>query len=199
MDIEHEYDVIAAFFCRGVGWLAAESADLNARLSPNTHTDDFVEEMLFHPNGPGSLENILCRVTLNELNALVEAVLQQALIGKSKSHFIDDKTLVIGAPRPQLQKALAGEGLDLTTFKEYRHLCEIKELAEGFKHRQGFRPLPKWDKKQNHLGFQSSLVGGFTEETIEGYDISIDHVREYLFSVKAFLTQIQQRIGKNVF
>ncbi len=199
MDIEHEYDVIAAFFCRGVAWLTAESAHMNARLSSGVHTDDFVEEMLFHPNGPGSLENILCRVILNELNALIEAALQQVLIDKSKSYFINDKTLVIGASRFQLQGALAGQGIDVTTFKDYRHLCEIKELAEGFKHRQGLRPLPKWEKNQNNLAFQSSLVAGFKEETIEGYDISVDHVRKYLVSVKAFLTQIQRHIGNNVF
>jgi len=194
MDIDHEYEVINAFFSRGAAWVAAESDNAEARLSSSEeHTDEFVEELLFHPDGPGSLEDILCRATLNELNALIEAALQEALIEISGSLCIDDKGLIVGARRGELEKALARYGLQVTALSEHSNVHQIKELAEGFKHRQGFRPLPKWNNAQKTLDYQLSVVAGFVHETIHGYDVRIVNVRDYLRSAKVFLDQLGKR------
>lgn len=200
MDIDHEYEVIKAFFSRGATWVAAESADVSARLSSSkTNSDEFVEELLFHPDGPGSLEEILCRATLNELNTLIEAALQDALTEISGGLFIDGKGLVVGAPRGDLEKALANYGVQVTALSEHASVRQIKELAEGFKHRQGLRPLPKWNTEQKTLEYQSSLVAGYEHETIHGYDVRVDNVRGYLQSAKSFLDELRKNSRKNAF
>lgn len=197
MDIDHEYEVINAFFSRGAAWVAAESANVEARLSSSkAHTDEFVEELLFHPNGPGSLEDILCRATLNELNALIEAALQDALTEISGTLFIDDKGLIVGARRGDLEKALAQYGLQVTVLSEHTTVQQIKELAEGFKHRQGLRPLPKWNNAQKTLEYQLSVVAGFAHETIHGYEVRIVNVRDYLRLARVFLDQLRDQLRK---
>lgn len=200
MDIDHEYEVIKAFFSRGVAWVAAELDDLEKRPSSSkTQGDKFVEEKLFHPNGPGSLEEILCRTTLNELNALIESALQEVLTKMSGGMFIDEKGLIVGAGRGDLEKALAKYGVQITALSEHAKVHQIKELAEGFKHRRGLRPLPKWDKKRGKLAYQSSVVAGHSHETIRGYDLRIDNVCDYLRSAKAFLDELRERSTRNAF
>jgi len=198
MDIDHEHEVIEAFFARGVTWVAAESAQVTTQLSSSTApSDDFIEELLFHANGPASLEEIICRATVNELNALIEAGLQEVLTRISGSILIGDKKLVIGAKRDELEKALSSHGIQVADLDEYYKVLQIKEIAEGFKHRQGFRPLPKWSKSAQTLEYQSSCVPDFKHETIHGYEVGTQEVRDYLRSAKVFLDALRKKRGRD--
>lgn len=54
---------------------------LGSRCETRGITDsETIEGQLFHPAGPGSAEQVLCRLTMTDLNALVEAALQSTLL-----------------------------------------------------------------------------------------------------------------------
>jgi len=183
----HEYEVINGFFSRGAAWVATEhaaaSAELQSIISPN---NDYVEHLLCHPNGPVELEQIVCRTTINELNALVEVALQESLENKSGSFFVESRgRFVIGAQRDVLLRELLSYGVHVTEFPNYGKLIEIKELSEGFKHRQRGRPLPKI--KNGQWETPQSIFPTLEDQQFYQYEITLSDVSKYLDYVLKFL------------
>lgn len=183
----HEYEVINNFFSRGAAWVATENASVAAELqSIDTPSNDHVEELYCRPNGPVELEQIVCRVTINELNALVEVALQEVLEKKSGSFFVESEGyFVIGARRDVLHRELLKYGVKVAEFPSYDKLLEIKELSEGFKHRQRLRPLPKlrkgvWETPQSSFPTPE-------DQQFHQYEIKLSDVSKYLNYVQRFL------------
>ena len=67
-NIFHELDVVEHYFCRGSSWVEIESAKTSAELDGVDNNSEYIEDVLFHPNGAIELEQIICRSTINELN-----------------------------------------------------------------------------------------------------------------------------------
>lgn len=189
----HEYEAIREFFSKGTAWVAAENVAVSIELNGVAFaSNDHVEHLYCHPGGPVELEKIVCRAVINELNALVEIALQEALERLTKSFFVESEgRFVIGSNRDVLIRELLNTGVDLKAFPNFDKLLEIKELSEGFKHRQHFRPLPrikkgKWETPQ-------TLIPGTEGQSIEQYEISLNSVSEYLTSVRQFLEHCRQQ------
>lgn len=166
--------------------MASENAVVSAKLNDiGHHESDYVEHLCFHPNGPAELEQIVCRATLNELNALIEVALQE-LLQKSGSFFIEEKgCFAIGANRDVLLNELKKNGVKVAEFPEYDKLLEIKELSEGFKHRQRLQPLPRFKNKQWRTPDSAFPVP--VNQQLHPYDISLSDVSRYLIYVRKFL------------
>ena len=78
--LHHELEVITSFFSRGAALVATENAAVQVALqSIESPDNEHIEDLCCHPNGPVELEQIICRATINELNALIEAALQEAI------------------------------------------------------------------------------------------------------------------------
>lgn len=189
----HEYEVILGFFIRGTALVAAENAAVSLKLdgiaSPG---NDYVEHLYHHPNGPVELEQIVCRTTINELNALIEIALQEALEKASGSFFIESNgEFVIGPNRGVLCKELSKNGIDVNAFPNFDKLLQIKELSEGFKHRQRLRPLPRI--KKGKWETPDTLLPGTEGQYMEQYEISLGHVSEYLTFVREFLERCRKQ------
>lgn len=166
--------------------MASENAVVSAKLSGfGNYESDYVEHLCFHPNGPAELEQIVCRATLNELNALIEVALQE-MLQKFGSFFIEKKgCFAIGANRDVLLKELEDNGIKVAEIPEYDKLLEIKELSEGFKHRQRLPPLPRFKNKQWQTPDSAFPVPD--NQQLHPYDISLSEVSRYLVYVRKFL------------
>ena len=78
-DVAHDIEVLQEFFAKQAAWVTTEYAKLSSAQGASDRSDEDVESALFHTQGPGSIEELVCRMTVNELNSLVEATLQDTL------------------------------------------------------------------------------------------------------------------------
>lgn len=185
--LHHELEVITSFFSRGAALVATENAAVQVALqSIESPDNEHIEDLCCHPNGPVELEQIICRATINELNALIEAALQEALEKKSGTFFVESVgCFVMGANRDVLHRELLSHGVNVVEFPRHKEILEVKELSEGFKHRQRLRPLPKFKKGQwqtPRSTFPAPDDGQFSQ-----YEITLNDVSKYLNCVREFL------------
>lgn len=198
-DIAHEIEVLQAFFAKQAAWVTTEYAKLSSARGAESRSSEEVESDLFHAQGPGSLEELVCRMTVNELNSLVEAALQDALVRVTNESFFPRRAkfgssvkLVYTLNRGELENELREAGLQLGSLEGFPAVLEIKEIAEGNKHRQRLRPVPKWDKAAKTLVPSESIVPGATDEWFSPYELSLNAVSSYLTSAKAFIAATRQ-------
>ena len=190
-DIIHDIEVLHAFFAKHAAWVMTEYAKLASAPSAENRSSEDVESELFHAQGPGSIEELVLRMTVNELNALIEAALQNALVRVTNDPIFprgakqgDAVKLVYTLNRYELDRELREAGLDLRLLEGYDAVLEIKEIAEGNKHRQRLRPVPKWCKTAKTLLPAESVVSGTADEWISPYELTFKAVSRYLVSAK---------------
>jgi len=193
-DIAHDIEVLQAFFAKQAAWITTEYAKLSSARGADSRSSEEVESDLFHTQGPGSIEELVCRMTVNELNSLVEAALQGTLVRVTNESFFPRRAkegsplkLVYTLNRGELDQELVEAGLELQLLEGYRAALEIKEITEGNKHRQRLRPVPRWHKAANTLVPNASVVPGATDEWISTYELNLNAVAQYLVSAKSFI------------
>ena len=193
-DIAHDTEVLQAFFAKQAAWVTTEYAKLSSAQDAACRSSEEVESDLFRTQGPGSVEELICRMTVSELNSLVEAALQDTLVRVTRESFFprgakegSPLKLVYTLNRGELDQELVAAGLELEILEGYRAVLEVKEITEGNKHRQRLRPVPKWDKSAKTLVPSSSVVPGGADDWISPYELSMGVVSQYLVSAKAFI------------
>jgi hypothetical protein len=192
-NIFHELDVVEHYFCRGSSWVEIESAKTSTELDGIDNNSEYIEDVLFHPNGAIELEQIICRSTINELNALIEFALQTvAMKANGGDLALDSMKLIVGANRSDLEGALVAANINIKVFCDYYKIQEIKELSEAFKHRQRFRPLPR-KKLTQSTEPDKSIVPGRGENFFEEYEINTSDVSIYIQATKELFLELRQQ------
>ena len=193
-DIAHDIEVLQAFFAKQAAWITTEYAKLSSARGADSRSSEDVESDLFHTQGPGSIEELVCRMTVNELNSLIEAALQETLACVTNDSFFPRRAkegspvkLVYTLNRVELDQELLDAGVELQSLDGYRAAMEIKEITEGNKHRQRLRPVPKWNKAAKALVPSESVVPGAAGEWISAYELNLNAVSQYLVSSKIFI------------
>lgn len=181
----HELEAVKAFFARALSWVTTEGTAESLRLEGAS--EDFIEETVLHPHGPYSLEQIAVRSTINELNALCEFALQNAWIVKKGHGVLDSGEHVFVAARPTVEDALRSCGLDVRAFSRWSDLEKIKELSEGFKHRQRMQPLPPEFYKRNARKRSLRLVDPTNTDILAEYSFRPSDAWSSVGAVEEFL------------
>jgi hypothetical protein len=199
IDIPHELEVLKAFFAKQVAWVTTEYAKLSSAPNASSRTSEDIETELFHPQGPGSVEDLLCRLTINELNTLIEASLQDTLMRVADTSIFrtsDKKNslvkLVYTLNRGELENELSKFGVLTNSISGHQDVSAIKEIAEGNKHRQRLMPVPKWSKAEGTLVASPSVIPRQTDEWLSPYEHNLDAVSNYLLSAESFINEIAQ-------
>lgn len=193
IDIQHELAVLDAFFAKQAAWVATEYARVGSAPGATTRSNDQIEEDMCHPQGPGSVQDLLCRMTVNELNALIETSMQHALAKSSgviQSSGVSNKDkheFVYSLGRGELERRLDDSGVCIARLPGHVAVQQVREIAEGNKHRERLRPVPTWDKAQRTLVERVSVVPGGSGAAIDGYSLSFEQVFGYLSDARAFV------------
>lgn len=192
LDIDHELEILEHFFSKQVAWIETEYAKLGSVDGAESRSSEQVERELFHPEGPGSIEELICRMMINELNALIETFLQ-ARLAHLKGFILEREAkggnasrvdVVYSLPRTKLEKDIK-DYINLTNLPGYAAVQVVKEIAEGNKHRERLRPVPVWDTAAGTLVEVESLVAG-RKGCIDSYEIELGKVSEYLSQTRVF-------------
>ena len=192
INILHELEVLEAFFARQASAVVADFANISTDAALLESED--IEARLFHPQGPCSVEQIICRMTVNELNSLVETAMQDALVRVSGDSFFTSQTksgtqvkLVYSLKRSELEQRLIESGISVKSSANYLAVQQVKEISEGNKHREGLRPVPKWDGTRKTLAISASLVPGSTDTWYSSYEFELSQVQKYMFECRNFI------------
>lgn len=211
-DLLNELEVINAFFARGTAWATSEAADETAQLALMEQPDEeMIEQVATNPNGASALEEIVLRAVIHELNSLYEFALQQAWVrsfalniptGKGSAY--DENQLVFVANRGRIEEALKNADLlgeattDVEAWPGRQEVLEVKELAEGFKHRHRLQPPPEDCYHPRHSRNSVRRVEPETsaaEHPIIGYQLTQQKVAQY---IRAFEELLRWLSSKNM-
>ena len=199
----HELEVVKAFFKRGIALAESESKLESAQLEALEQPDEeFVESVTFHPHGSLELERIVIRAVLNELNSLCEFALQKTWIQLSgRQMTLPDGTLVVSANRGDIEKALRDKDAlgdrttDVNEWPNWLEIRKIKELSEGFKHRQRLQPFSGEFQSSKNQRRGKRLVDPENENYLAEYELTAAEVAGYIDAVeKLFLWMSSNRM-----
>lgn len=187
----HELEVVKSFYARALSWSTTESASDSAALAGAS--DETIEAVVFHPHGPYSLEQIVIRSVINELNAICEFALQNTWRAVAKSEHLPDGELVFTASRGSVEKALLARGVVVQHWPRWPDAVKVKELSEGFKHRQRMQPFPIELQKTRNKSRARRVVDPTNTEWITAYDLKPSHASESLAAVEELLVWLRQQ------
>ena len=187
----HELEVVKTFFARGISWAATEATSESISLAELGQPDsETVENVIFSPHGAHEFEQIVLRSVINELNSLCEFALQNTWIQVSgKNLLLPNGKPVFSATRPDIEKALNNEKelgdmrVDVNEFPSWVEIKKIKEISEGFKHRQRLQPFPAISNSQK-MERGDRYVDPENEDWISPYELTPDDVSGYIDSVE---------------
>jgi hypothetical protein len=183
--LTHELEVIKSFHARALSWTATKSASDSASLIGAS--EEHIEAVMLHPHGAHSLEQIAIRSVINELNALCEFALQNTWRAIAKANNLPSDELVFTASRGAIEKALRGRGVDVEKWPRWLDVVKIKELSEGFKHRQRMQPFPEEFQKSGNAWRANRVVDPTNTEWITSYELTPTHARESIAAVEELL------------
>ena len=190
----HELETIKSFYARTMSWVATESAAESARLAAIDNPDnDTIEQMVTHPHGAQSLEELAIRSVINELNSLCEFALQNTWVALSKQYCLPNGEFIYGAGRGQIEKALFAKGFDVKSWPRWQQVQEIKELSEGFKHRQRMQPFPVELQMKGNEWRAKRVLDPNNQELLTKYDITPSQASELLNAVEELLVWVQRQ------
>ena len=186
----HELEVVKAFFAKGIALTEAESASESAALAKLEQPDsETVENVIFNPNGAHEFEQILLRSVINELNCLCEFALQNTLIHLSDHQLtLEDNSLVFAANRGDVKKALENKNVKFEECSIWQEIEQIKELSEGFKHRQRLQPFPAEFHLARNQWRRKRQVDPDNENWLSEYELTATDVAGYLDAVEKFFS-----------
>lgn len=194
-DLKNEFETIRAFFEWGAGLVQSKIEAESARLAQIDQIDEeIIEQVLTSPSGANALEQIIHRAVINELNSLCEFSLQNTWIQLSEARLsLPNGELIFTANRCDIEKSLRDHNIlgdKATEVEEWPHWLEvkkIKELSEGFKHRQRLQPFPSELHSQKKQWRSERLVDPENEEWVSGYELSGTDVAAYINAVEELL------------
>lgn len=202
----HELEVVKAFFSRGIAWAKAESAAESVRLAMIEQPDsETVEDVICSPQGAHQLEQIVLRSVVNELNCLCEFALQNAWMQLASYQLTlpDDGSLVFAASRGAVERALNNEkelgdrAINIKDCPVWQKIEQIKELSEGFKHRQRLQPFPaEFHSNQNHWRSERR-VDPDNEDWLAKYELAATDVAQYIDAVDDLFSWLDSRTSFN--
>lgn len=194
----HELEVVKSFFARSMSWAATESAAESARLARIDSSDnDKIEEILTHPHGAHSLEQMAIRSVVNELNALCEFALQNTWVSLSGQYDLPNGELVYTASRGQIEKALLSKDVNVETWPQWHEVLKIKEMSEGFKHRQRMQPFPVELQKRGFEWRAKRVVDPNSKELIVEYEPTQSHATWFLSAVEKLFLWLQREYPRS--
>lgn len=201
----HELEVVKAFFSRGIAWAKAESAAESVRLAIIEQPDsETVEDVICSPHGAHQLEQIVLRSVVNELNCLCEFALQNAWMQLSSYQLtLPDGCLVLAASRGDVEQALRNEenlgdrAINVKNCPVWPKIEQIKELSEGFKHRQRLQPFPaEFHSNKNHWR-SKRRVDPDNEDWLAKYELAAADVAKYIDAVEDLFSWLDSRTSFN--
>lgn len=188
----HELEVIKSFFARTMSWVVTESAAEDAKLARiDNSSNDAIEGVVTHPHGAHSLEQVAIRCVVNELNSLCECALQNTWISISKQYDLPNGEFVFTASRGSIEKALSSVGTKVETWPQWYEILKIKEMSEGFKHRQRMQPFPVELQKPNFKWRATRLVDPSNSEMLASYEPTPLQASQFLNAVEELLLWLQ--------
>lgn len=188
IDIQKDLDILQSFFIRQAVITTTAYGQVQAT------SEEDVEAELFAVSGPASIEDLVCRLTVAELNTLIEASIQQGLALMYGSNVVKPSNKrnqaehLFNLPRTKLEERYVQEVMPLNEIEGYHAIQEIKEICEGLKHRQRTAPTLKWDKST--LISPPSLVLETSDGMYRSYDLCFKKVSEYLAASKTFIESV---------
>jgi len=184
----HELETLKSFFARAMSWAVAESAEESARLAKIDSPDnDTIEGVVTHPHGAHSLEQVAIRSVVNELNSLSEFALQNTWVAWSKQYNLPNGEFIYTATRGNIEKALSAQGVKVETWPRWQQVLEIKEMSEGFKHRQRMQPFPVELQKKGFEWRASRVVDPHNQEMLAEYGPTPLQASEFLIAIEELL------------
>jgi len=190
----HELEILKSFFSRAISWAVTESAEESARLAAIVNPDnDTIEQIVTHPHGAQNLEQIAIRSVVNELNSLCEFALQNTWVAVSRQYNLPNGEFIYTASRGQIEKALSVEGVTVEMWPRWPEVLEIKEMSEGFKHRQRMQPFPIDLQKKGLEWRATRLVDPNNQEMLAEYDPTPSQALEFLSAVEELLLWLQRK------
>ena len=204
VDLNYELETIKALFSRGMALVDDVSAEESARLALAQSPDEaFVEEVLTHPQGADALEKIILRSVVGELNSLYEFALQQVWIRTNglnvQGKKMSDDEIVFVANRNHIEEGIKADPKfnSDASFKKWpsrRAVLEVKELAEGFKHRHRLQPLPKYCYAPHQKNRATRVVNpsdGDNEAPIADYELKRERIAQYIQAFEELLKYLE--------
>ena len=189
----HELEILKSFFARVISWVAAESAEENARLAEIVRPDnDTIESVVTHPHGAHSFEQVAIRSVVNELNSLCEFALQNAWVAVSKQYNLPNGEFVHTATRGSIEKALLVQGIRVEAWPRWQQVLEVKEMSEGFKHRQRMQPFPAELQKKGFEWRATRVVDPGNQEMLAEYDPTPSQASAFLSAIEELLLWLQR-------
>lgn len=210
VDLNYELETIKAFFSRGMALADDISAEESARLALIKSPDEaFVEEILTHPQGADALEKIILRSVVGELNSLYEFALQQVWIRMNGLNVPGKETsadeIVFVANRNDIERRIdeaCEADPELKAKVSYKSwpsrsaVLEVKELAEGFKHRHRLQPLPAYcyaQRRRNRATRIVSPTNGNNEVPIADYELKRERITQYIQAFDELLKYLESK------
>ena len=181
----HEVEVVKSFFARSMSWVVTESVAESSRLARVGNPDnDKIEEIVTHPHGANSLEQLAIRSVVNELNSLCEFALQNTWVSLSRQYGLPDGEFVYTASRGKIEKALLSKGVNVEVWPQWGEILKIKEMSEGFKHRQRMQPFAVELQKPGFEWRATRVVDPSNSEWIAEYEPTQLQVAGFLRAVE---------------
>lgn len=188
-----ELEVVKSFLARVMSWAVTESAIESARLARIGSPDnDTIEEIITHPHGAYSLEQMAIRAVVNELNALCEFALQNTWVSLSKQYGLPGGEFVFTASRRQIEKALLSQGANVETWPQWHEVLKIKEMSEGFKHRQRMQPFPVGLQSHGFEWRATRRIDPNNSALLAEYEPTQSQAAEFLSAVEKLLLWLRQ-------
>ncbi|MCO6431374.1 MAG: hypothetical protein J5J00_10980 [Deltaproteobacteria bacterium] len=186
----HELEIVKSFYARALSWATTEAASESAGLVGAS--EETIEEVIFHPHGQYNFEQIVIRSTINELSALCEFALQNTWRAVAKSEELPTGELVFTATRGSIEKALLSRHVDVNNWPRWHDVLKLKELSEGFKHRQRLQPFPIELQKPNFAWRAKRVVDPQSTEWFASYDLTASHANEGILAVEEMLLWLNE-------
>lgn len=191
-NFDNELETIRAFFQHSARLVQSEREAESARLARISQTDEeIIEQVLTSPSGANAIEQITYRAVVNELNSLCEFALQNTWIQLSEGKlFLPNEDLIFTANRGDIEKTLRDHehlGDKATEVRKWPHWPEvkkIKELSEGFKHRQRLQPFPGKLHSPKNQWRSKRFVDPENDEWLSGYELATADVAAYIDAVE---------------
>lgn len=188
-----ELETLKSYFARAMSWVAAQSTEESVRIAGIKNPDnDTIEEIVTRPHGARSLEQVVIRSVINELNSLCEFALQNAWIAVSKEYNLPNGEFIYTATRGNIEKALLDQNIKVKEWPRWQQVLEIKEISEGFKHRQRMQPFPAELHKQGLEWRAVRVVDPGNQEMLAEYNSTQSQVSEFLSAIEELLQCLQR-------
>lgn len=187
----HELEVVKAFFVRALALSTTESASESAALVGAS--EEVIEHTVLHPRGSYNFEQIVIRSVFNELNALCEFTLQNVWRTVTHEEQLPNNEFVVGASRGAIERALKSRGVDVLTWPRWSDVNKIKELSEGFKHRQRMQPFPPELQKPGLKQRSIRSIDPGNTDFVAVYELGPADAAKSISAVEELLTWLRDR------